>query len=150
MGHRPYAVLAYGFDFRAGPAFTGLDTFESPPWLDLDSGYFPAAAERHLLRSIGVPEGDDEDNPFSAYGDQEELVKTRLWVQVVGLGWDSNPENGFLLAACSLKADWDRTVDVGELVVPAGADENLDRAAQLLGLDTAGQRPRWLMTAYYS
>ncbi|MBS2531961.1 hypothetical protein KGQ20_04175 [Catenulispora sp. NF23] len=73
-----------------------------------------------------------------------------LGVKLVALGYD-HPVEGFLLASATTdtSTDWNETVDL-DTAVPDGAEENLNRAARLLGLDASGQRPRWILAAYQS
>ncbi|WP_194923163.1 hypothetical protein [Catenulispora pinisilvae] len=142
----PRAVAAYGYDFAAGPKLTAQPDDPTPPW-QRSHEVFYIAAERRLLELIGGIDGPD-DPQLDPMADPADAVAEHLGVKVVDLGYD-HPMEGFLLAATSAETNWDKTKDI-DLTIPDGAEQNLNRAARLLGLDTGDQQPRWMLAAYQS
>lgn len=166
MGQSTNGMLAYGYSIGDGsPPVVGLGEDEdwrpadfvvdrdSEEYYDFD---FRAWAERKLLTVAGHPVGEDD------YYDPDDLKKYwGVWFEAEG--WSENPS--YLLVTFEESSDTPRDVDLLALErQPLEEGWNDKLAAVLKVLDIEGltypedlyedvkreQRPRWMLTSYWS
>ncbi|MEU6719772.1 hypothetical protein ABZ897_50670 [Nonomuraea sp. NPDC046802] len=139
------AILAFGYDLGANGTrkLQEADQFGRLPgiaWYDADTEHPTEDAEPYLLTAAGVE--------YSSGSDLVKLLKDHLGVWFVSYGWVDEPK--YLLAACTLKCDWDdeaQPIDLAKLdeqVVQHELDTKLANALELLGVTPTQQRPAWL------
>lgn len=125
MGHAPHAILAYGYDL--GHDFANLD--------DCLEDLATAALSR-------AQEKDDETKEFS------DIVE-----RLTGLTFQRHGDDvseTYILSAVTHHTDWDGPISVPDLVVPDGADDQLNWALGVLGFDDMPAKPGWLLAAQLS
>ncbi len=138
MGHRPHAVLVYGFDLTENM----FDYDTEPAWRDDDSDDdWCTAAERALLaaKDMAVKPG--------RYVDPDD-VRAVCGVELVRLSTNSDVQ-GVLLAAKRHHTDWDTNLVIPHFVLADDVEERLKWALGVLGIDPGERLPEWILAAYY-
>jgi hypothetical protein len=138
MGHRPHAVLAYGYDLTSS-----MFDYDSPePAWRTEDGSWCDDAEQALLGAKGFTVDPDE------YHDPDDVLE-QCGVTLVRLDNDGDAQ-GVILAAKVHKTDWDTNEVIPHFVLPDAADEQLKWALGVLGIDPGERLPEWILAAYYS
>ena len=124
-------VLAYGYNLVDSPEFTGLDAGQDfPDWWDGEDD-FDTVALRRLLQAepeakyCGLPVG------FETHCSTDAPEYLMVVTETVTTALRGHPET------------------ITSLAVPDYANDRLAWAVETLGLDVGGQKPRWLLAAYW-
>lgn len=125
------AILAYGYDLGDSPAFTGIADADFPDWWDGEEDFERAVIHRLL-----------EADPPAKYAGLGVGIETHC----------SASAPMYLLVASSTVTVASRgTAETVEpLDVSGWAKDRLAWAVDTLGLDLAGQEPRWLLASYWN
>lgn len=131
MGHRPNALLAYGYDLSGGQVDWEFTILDGP--------------DRSNVDWYGERTGSD------VAGDVEKVLRLHDGITLKEHGYLDEPS--YVLAAHVERADWDGPVELDlaaleRLRIEQAWDSRLSAAIESLGIEPHQDSPRWLLLAH--